>query len=542
MRARIFKVAAAFVGLLFFDCLFVSCHKTAPSWDTQVLAPVVNANLSINDILTSNYLKSNPDSSVSLVYTDSLYGLNLDTLLKIPDTVLVYDTATPISYTFNPGQIMFFSSPYPATTLYPIGSVQLVQGIIQSGYLVYTLTNPLSQPVDYYYKVFNIILNNTDTLEIKTVVAPKTTLTDSINLSGYNIDFTGPTHNGYNDISSGIQVHLDPNASPLAVKASQKLVDADITFRNVVPHYAKGYFGTTTKTFGPQSVNFPVFSKIIAGKLNLQNVSVNLAIKNGFGVDASLFLSELYSYNSHTGDTIKLSAPGVGIINSTIHVNRATATNNPASPVDPSLLNFAINPSNSNILQWLDNIPTAIGYKLQVITDPLGNVSGSNDFAYYGYGINANINVTIPLSLIADNLTLVDTLAVNFAGSGDAASKHVKSGTLTLYATNGFPFSAGIQLYLLNKNNMVYDSVCVPAQSIIASAPVNANTGIVISPKSSVLTISLDAAHTQELFNTKNIMLEARFNMGNPPSTYLKIYNYYQLGVKMVANFDYEIN
>jgi len=539
MRVRRIKIIAALVGLLFFDYLFVSCHKTSPSWDTQILAPVINANLSINDILTSSYLKSNPDNSISLVYTDSLYGLNIDTLLNIPDTVLVYDTTSPLGATVNPGGVMFATN--PTTTQYPIGSVQLVQGIVQSGYLLYTLTNPLTQPVDYLYEIYNITLNAAP-LEIKRTVNANATITDSINLSKYNIDFTGPTHNGYNDITASIKVTLDPGASSLTVNQGDKIVDAHITFRQVVPYYAKGYFGTTTKTFGPQSVNFPIFNKIIAGKLNLQNVSVNLSIKNGFGVDASLFLSELYSYNSHTRDTVKLIDNGV--VGSTIHINRATPTNNapPASPVNPTVQNFAINPSTSpNILQWLDNLPTSIGYKLQVITDPLGNVSGSNDFAYYGYGINANINVSIPLSLIANNLTLVDTLAVNFAGSGNAASKHVKSGTLTLYATNGFPFSAGIELYLLNKNNMIYDSLLVPAQSI-AAAPVNAITEIVASPRSSVLIISLDAAHTQELFNTKNIILEARFNMGTPPSTYLKIYSYYQLGVKLVANFDYEIN
>ena len=176
-----------------------------------------------------------------------------------------------------------------------------------------------------------------------------------------------------------------------------------------------------------------------------------------------------------------------------------------------------------------------------MFTDPLGNVSGSNDFAYYGYGISANINVTIPLSLIASNLTLADTLAVNFAGSG-STNQHVKSGTLTIYASNGFPFSAGLQLYLLNKNNVVYDSLFIPASQTITAGAVNAVTGIVTSAQSSVLTISMDAAHTKELFNTKNMILHARFNMGNLPATYRKIYDYYQLNLKLVGNFDYQVN
>jgi hypothetical protein len=166
---------------------------------------------------------------------------------------------------------------------------------------------------------------------------------------------------------------------------------------------------------------------------------------------------------------------------------------------------------------------------------------GSNDFAYYGYGINATISVAIPLSLIANNLTLADTVAVNFASAG-STTRHVKSGTLTIYASNGFPFSAGLQMYLLNSGHVIYDSLFIPATQTIAAAPVNAITGIVTNTQSSVLTISLDAAHTEELFNTKNIILHARFNMGNLPSTYRKIYDYYHLNLKLVGNFDYQVN
>jgi len=539
MRIDKIKIGKLLLGLFVSGFIFISCHRDSPSWDTQILAPVVNASMSINNIITSSYIKNNPDSTVSLVFTDSLYNLNIDTIVTIPDTVLNYDETNILgTQTINPGTEMFVSTPNPTTTIYPIGSVELTEGILQSGYLIFAIRNPLSQPVDYYYKVLNVI-KGTDTLHVDTVIKAFQSLTIKIPLNGYTINFKGPSGNGYNDITTSIEVYLDPSAIPVVIPSGDTVVSSKVSFTNVIPYYAKGYFGTTTKSFGPENVAFPVFNKIVAGTLNLQNVSVNLTLTNGFGVDASLILSKLTS--NRNGDTIPLHATGV--VGSTIHVNRATATNSPApaSPVNPSVLNFTINPTNSNIINWLDNMPTSIGYSLQVTTDPLGNVSGSNDFAYYGYGISANINVTIPLSLIANNLTLADTLAVNFAGSANT-TQHIKSGTLTIYASNGFPFSAGLQLYLLNKNNIVYDSLFIPATQTINAAPVNAVTGIVTNPQSSVLTISLDAAHTQELFNTKNIILHARFNMGNLPSTYRKIYDYYQLGLKLVGNFDYQIN
>ena len=255
MRIGKTKIITIIFGLIISGGIFISCHKSSPSWDAQILAPVVNASMSINDIITSTYIKNNPDSSVSLVYTDSLYNLNIDTLLDIPDTDFVYDTVSPFTTTVNPGGELFVTN--PTTTLYPLGSVQLTKGIFQSGYMVYTLTNPLPQPVDYFYKVYNIILNTTDTLEIKREVLAGTTIKDSIYLGGYNVDFRGPTHNQYNDITTSIQVNLDPSASTLTVTGGiTKLVDARITFDKIIPYYAKGYFGTTTKTFGPTNEAF----------------------------------------------------------------------------------------------------------------------------------------------------------------------------------------------------------------------------------------------------------------------------------------------
>jgi hypothetical protein len=533
------KINVLVICAIFSACIFLSCRKNSqPSWDTQILAPIVSTSLSINDIITSSYLTKNSDSSVSLVYNDSLYNLNIDTILTIPDTVLSYNYVYPFptSTTVVPGGLLFYSK--PTTTTYPIGSVQLVKGTLLSGYLIFTVKNPLSQPVDYVYKVCNVTNTAGDTLEVKVEVNEMDSLTEQIPLNGYIVDFTGPSHNGYNDITTSIQVNLDPSAGSLSLSAPDVLSSAEVSFKQIIPYYAKGYFGTTTKVYGPENIAFPVFNKIVSGNLNLQNVSVNLSISNSFGIDASLELTQLSSYNSRTNTTVNLTDNA--IIGSTIHINRAVETNNPATPVDPSVMNFAITPSNSNILAWFDNLPTAVGYALQVETDPLGNISGSNDFAYYGYGINSVINISIPLSLIANNLTLADTLGVNFAGAGQSV-QHVKSGTLTLYASNGFPFSAGLQLYLLNQNGAISDSLFIPVQTILP-APINNITGKVTSPQNSTLTISLDASRTQELFNTKRIILYARFNMGSAPSSFIKIYDYYQLGIKMVGNFDYQIN
>ena len=289
---------------------------------------------------------------------------------------------------------------------------------------------------------------------------------------------------------------------------------------------------------GPSKSNFPLFNNITAGNLNLKDVNVSFTIENGFGVDAQINIPQLTSINQRPGGiTVPLTA---SIINNAININRATQTYNPAMPVNPSIQTYSLNPTNSNILQWIDNLPSSIGYTIQLNTDPLGNVSGNTDFAFLGQGIKAFLNVSVPLNIAANNLTLSDTLPVNFASSSQA--EQIKSGTFTLYASNLFPFSAGIQLYLLDNNKHIIDSLCSTPQTIAAGVP-NAS-GFVATAQNSVLTIPINPSQASRLFSSHSIIVVARFNTGCTtclPIQYSKIYSTYILNIKLIGNLDYQV-
>jgi len=526
-------------ALLFAIGSLTSCKKGNPSWDTGILAPLVTASMSINNLLPDTLVKINPDSSVTLVYNSSVTNISTDSLVNMPDTTLIYSYSSPVTTNVSPGQTVIPTNNSPAG--YNISTVQLKKAIIQSGYVDIEVTSQVNQVTDYTYTVPSATLNNKPlVLYIKAPAGNSTTpgyAKKTYSLANYQIDFRGPSGNGYNIIQTILNGIIDSAAGTAAITPGTNIL-ITATFRNIVPYYAQGYFGTITKTY-TQQASFPLFNHITAGSLALQNINVNMTLENQFGVDAIVNVSQLSSINARTNSTVNLT--DAALINNNINVNRATQTYNPASPVSSSVQNFALTTSNSNILNWVNNLPAYIGYSIQVTTDPLGNVSGSNDFAFQGYGINTDLNISIPLSLIANNLTLEDTLSVNF--SSVSKNQPVKSGTLTLYATNGFPFSAGMQVYLLDNNLKIADSLMLTSQTIAAGI-MNGN-GIVVTPQNSVINIPLNAAQTQQLFNAKHIIILSRFNMGCQsclPPAYRKIYNYYILNVKLVGNFDFQVN
>jgi hypothetical protein len=349
-------------------------------------------------------------------------------------------------------------------------------------------------------------------------------------MAGYVFDLTGLNHNRINTIATTLSVAISAQGQQVLVNPTDSIV-IDNTFTDILPYYAKGYFGQTTLNVGPEETNFDVFKRIVDGTLALEDVDINFSLENFIGMDARAFINSLKSINTRTGNTITLSN---SLIGSTININRAIDN---GGTVAPTLLNFPLNPSNSNIKQLIENLPDKLGYDMKFITNPLGNISGSNDFVYADKLINAKLKMEIPLSLVANNLTLVDTLNLSIAQ--DNVSSSLNSGTLTLYANNGFPFDAAIQLYLLNENGTVKDSIFGYANTI-DEAPLNANLRAT-QKKLTKLVIPFSKAKKDALFSSKRIALKVKFNTAAKPN-YIKIYSDYGIEIKLIANFNYTVN
>ncbi len=73
--------------LLLSSLAVVSCLKDKKTtWDTEMLAPIVKSELSVSDLLTSDYITSNSDSTLKLVYSSDLFSMNTDSFVELPDS------------------------------------------------------------------------------------------------------------------------------------------------------------------------------------------------------------------------------------------------------------------------------------------------------------------------------------------------------------------------------------------------------------------------------------------------------------------------
>ena len=94
------------IYVLFTSVFIISCVRDKKtSWDTEMLTPIVKSELTVSEILKSEYLKSSPDSTLKLVYSSDLFSMNTDSFVTLPDSTFEIGASLKTlelpSYTIN---------------------------------------------------------------------------------------------------------------------------------------------------------------------------------------------------------------------------------------------------------------------------------------------------------------------------------------------------------------------------------------------------------------------------------------------------------
>ena len=521
-----------FLFILLLSAGIFSCRKEFgfPEWDIDALAPLVKTTLGFNDLVADSLLQENPDNSLTLVYNNNVYSLTADSLFQIPDTIVTSSYGAPLPLTFIPNQVLISTA---ASTQYNLNGVELKKIIVRNGYMQVDMKNEIKEIVQVDYSM-PLVTKNMIPFS-RTILVPAATLSgpgifsDTFHLDGYSVDLRGSNGNSFNTFVYNITARINPNATQSVNVIAGDSVVVKNGFVGIVPQYALGYFGQGFYSSSDTS-DFEMFSRVIDGTLLLDSVNIKLDVINEVGVDARINIGNLTSFNTQTGNNISLVHPVIG---QTININRAFDGGN--GNVVPSIYSTALSRYNSNIISMIENLPNKVGYSIDAEINPLGNVSGGNDFIYYGNGVKVNLDMEIPISFAANRFTLADTLDFNITDELDG----VNYGTLVLFANNGFPFETSAQLYLLDANMNIIDSI-MPGINTIDEAPVDINN-VVIQPKLTQLVIPISENKIAALKNTKKILVKIKLNTINYPQ-YVKIYSWYKIDIQLVGDFNYHVS
>lgn len=507
------------------------------SWDTDIVAPLASGRLRLRNIIPDSLLQTNSDGSLRFVYERDLVGLPLDSLLRLPDTPIVKSLFVPFDFSPVPpgldySQFPNFNDLLNTTTKLDLKDAKVTYVRVKSGKIRVKVTNSLPTIIVMSFTLPKATKNGQFFQIFKNIPAAPSggvsVLDTLLDMAGYEVDMKGLQGTSYNTFVSNFTAKTNPNGPAVSLVAYQEFLKIETILLDLIPDYAKGYMGSQHSSIGPEEKSVEPLSNLISGSLLLDSIKLGLEIKNGFGADARISIYELSGRNPFNGNQVALNHTLIG---NPINVSRAqdlyTGSN-------PSVYNYLMNNGNSNLKEFIQNLPGYFKYHIDVWLNPLGNVSSGNDFMYYNSDISAKVKVELPLKFNADNLAMVDTL--EFSMSEDLIS-HFKGGALKVYINNGFPLEAQAQLTLLDENYQALDSLLSP--NTITAA--NLNSDLKVSNKvSSWVNFPFSSAKVESIKKAKFVKLKLRFH--SPISgQLLKIYDSYEIEVKIIADLTYEI-
>lgn len=508
-----------------------ACKKEGDrvNWNVDALLPLVELNLGINNLIEDSLLVYDENEPVRISFSDTIVRFSLDTLIQLPDTMLVD------SFYFQFG---IPSGVAPGTEVEAIeddieiqaNDIELKKATLKEGSITVLLENSFQGPVLCTYNIPDATLNGvplqiSELIPAGSVGSPET-FQLTIDVSNYTLDFSNGDE-PFNHLPTSLTVTAPPGP-PLPVSPGDG-VKITTTFEGLTPSYAEGYFGQSVIETDSEVHEINAFDIIQSGSIDLDQVDVTLRLLNGFGIDVRTNLLYFNAINYSSANNVGLNHP---IIEQAINLNRASHPN--GFPV-PSVYEVNLNEANSNIDEMIENFPDAFEVAAELQVNPLGNISNHHDFVYAESTIEGILDIDIPLCLVANNLTLKDT--VEFSLGDSETTDNINHGRLIIKVNNGFPIEGNITIVALGTE--LTPTTILPSGFFAHALTDGSNN--VVAPVYSELIVELDQEKIETLRNTNELVITAALSTSNI-SQPIKIFQTNQLDLKVVADFNYHVN
>ena len=511
--------------------LFFSCRKpTNANWDVDLVIPVVNSSLNIKNFLSDTIFKADNTGLLHLVVNREIASIKLDSLLNLPDTTINQSFPVFFSTTVAPG----FSIPLLPTTdlTFNIGDgIRLKRADIKKCLLKVKFSNDIPEPLAFTYQIPSATKNGSIFTIKETIPTGNNSLVKTYDLSGYSLNLKGLTGSFYNTIIQNYTILINPDATqPITVTAGQAL-KIELSYSEIVPEYVEGYFGQQTIVLKSDTAKLGLSQNIKASNFLLSDVTMNMKLLNEFGVEFNGSLENITAFNSAERKSVTLQTTQL----SNMNINRATKS---GVTVQPSVRPLLFNKTNSNIVPFISVLPDKVAYQGTINVNPLGNISGYNDFAFYNTGIRILADIDIPVKFSADYFALTSTATVDFSKTEQL--DNVKGGNFVIQTNNGYPFNARIQAYMLNEVGLVIDSLFINGANTIEKGQLNSETNLVVKPVKSSIYLPVTANKIDNLKKCKKIKILTKFLVPSGPPD-IQILESYKFDINIVAEITYNV-
>ncbi len=380
--------------------------------------------------------------------------------------------------------------------------VKLKSAKIQSGSLSYSLSSSVDLPLELKFELPTVLEGTTSFTQ--TIMVENGNETGIIDISNHRADFGSVQSQPYNNLPVKISAKTAGSNQNFVSFDSEDLVKIDFQIEDLIIEQFVGNAGTYTRVLDSSRLDFDIdfgFLEPETEAVFFENPKIEIFYENSFGIpmEADLDVMAFGQFGANEGlnpPLFVLEKPNLQQIGQTISSE------------------FAVDKSNSNLVDMISVFPISMDYSGQVVVNPTSNGNIDN-FVTLDSKITAGVDVDLPLKFKASLLALKDTLSSEPIRS--ERPEEIESVELILDYRNDLPFNTTIEL--LSYRAGIETKIADPIS--LTGAKVDGN-GKTIEPYQERVSINLDSKEIETILLNEVIILKVDLATqmdGNSPAS-----------------------
>jgi hypothetical protein len=482
--------------------------------------PVGFSHLAFEEYLTDSIigeeLRIDEDGFLSLFYSAPLDSGVMEDILSVSDTTInsqVINQTASVIFLTTPGATFNLTDSVnipvgSAEVNARIDSIQVLSGTIALDVNSANLTGTVT------YIINGLQMNGTPFSITRNLSNP-----DFIqSLSGYTII---PEHDlsGNNLLKCNILLTLQTPSGPVA--SGETILNLQTNLSNIAYETIYGDFGGFSIDLPSRNIPTPFFNKLNGGEIIFADPKFKLFFSNSAGVPFGIYFRRIDAID-RSGISHPLSGPGVPVQTSPKIIGYP-ALNQSGQTISDSLV---LDRNNSNLPDFIASSPDSIAVEGSAEIVQLPGTATTFIRNDSRYSVSAEIEV--PLWGKADFLILLDTLTFDYLTSSLPPPEEIEKLIIRTSITNSFPVTAYPQIYLLDENRVLIDSLFTGSEKIEGATDTNGD-GKADPEKQAPVDIDLPRSKIDNLFATRFILVKGSIMTTDFPAIDVKLYSTYFL-------------
>lgn len=415
-------LAVALIALVF------GCKREPTTWTVDVALPIIDDGWNwvnvIQEASENGSIDVEEGAPAVLRFDGPVADWEIPSLTELPDTIVAQELTPDFTggpFPVPPGAVLLDTE----EDIVFQGIDQQFSGLVLSaGRIEYLVESSTNGYVELQYDFPSVTIGG-EAVELKVVLPPSDgvafqTESGTIDLAGAVIDLTGVSGNEINRIASQLIIGTPTDITDTAQVYGTDSIRVRMHFQDMFVEQVAGYFGQETVAFEVDQTVFPP-ADFPGGFLQIEPTRAVLQFRNTIAADLRLQLDAL------SVDGINVGHPVLGVPQ---QIARADWNGEEVEPTLWEMDLLATAPSLFELLSYVPEVVTASG---EALLNPLGDVSGGQDYFDTRQPPHLYLDFEWPLEGAIENFRVVRSLA--FEGADLSGFE----GELIVRITNGYP-------------------------------------------------------------------------------------------------------